>query len=558
MIFSDIRVEIPTEGVWRWYRSETTTYLCMDPAKAPNCPAKYKGKKGVMVGRVKQEDGREFLIPNEAYYELMGLEPPRSAKKEGAGRKPDHDQEKADARKKGAIKSAAYGVLGSLLLKELGVTACLEEAFAPESVPLIEAFALYLAERRNSSFDGLKRFTEKNLPWSAARGFDRGGVRELFDSISPGRRRNFYEAWNARQPKGPVALYDVDSFSFYPTFLSGCDTARMPRFNLSLFCARGTNRPLFMCDGSGSLGQSWNFNVALEQAKANGAENSPAVVVPDSLSDWQTFTLMHFTNCRVITKIHYRHYSEEIIRMYCDWARELSDTVSAAKGFAMPQVDFVADSLPFAFGGIQGRLVFYRDLNLYSLKLQELMDIRKNKYDELNGLARIPDWATNFEAWAQCYRPFFKLEKAAGPTGFKFEEDKEGFARQQLLAGSSILFTNDEQSTPEELLRTYACKTVAEYNFDIMKYCIWDGWSNQAEDDSKDARLFIMFVAHILWREMYYRMRVRPKQYELSVEEMIEILEEVELTKTADGKWKLPHGLTAEQRDVISALQVSG
>ncbi len=540
MLYTDIEVEIPA-GAWRQKRTDTVTYVYMNPSRSPACPDKYKGRYGFMVGRIKLVDGKEMLTPNNVYYELMGIPLPDSATQKRTG-------------KKTVPESEGFGVIGSLLLSSMGVTACLEKALGRERALKLQACALYLAQGRHDSFAGLEKFTAKNLKNALGSSFKREKALKLFNSVTATECETFYTAWNAKNRKCQPVLSDVAAFAEISRDLTvtdrNPDNDGMPLKNLAVFTCGDNDKPLFMCGYDGTLLDGTIFNDVMSRARACNLDDSGLSVVLDGSGDAygpadpDLLSLEHLKTLPFLVRAACRGGNDTVSKACLERRGSLKRKISVPVG-------------DFSLGGVEGKLYLCRERTKSEI-MAGLKHLQKLKRAELESLPGIPAGVTDFDRWAKSYSPYFKVSKDSGAKGFKFEEDKDGLAALADLQCIAALFTGDAETSAKELLERFQQKKERGTYFEQIKECICDRDETDEFTSGGHGKLLTLFVSYVVWQTMRHRMEYRLSEYKIPFQDALEILRGIKLSEQANGTWWCPDGITREQWDFVSPLKLRG
>ena len=216
MIFPFERVPVPNMGGYVKTQGERRYYFVYVGERLFN---EKKGltthPKAKCIGRLEPCEQGDELMPNEFYYELMGIPEPGVAVKEGVGRKPYH-QKALPLEKRASHSEIAmgYGLTVTVIARQLGLDEALEDAFGHEDGRNVLALAAFLCERQRSSLSNLDQFIGTHLACSDFDfNFGRREAGELLTKITPQNKGAFYDSWIKHcSPSGEI-FYDVTSFS---------------------------------------------------------------------------------------------------------------------------------------------------------------------------------------------------------------------------------------------------------------------------------------------------------------------------------------------------------
>ncbi len=524
MIYPHLKVEIPNAGTRRQRRG-MKTYLCVDPASVPSCPPKHQGRKSVMIGRIEIKDGREMLAPNDAYFELFCPEPPRDAKQAGACKKPPRPAEKSAGSADRAPTATGYGIIGSLLLNNLGVTKCLANTFGKSRALKLQACALYLAESGHPSFAELGEFVKKNLKRDLSSDFTREQARELFASVKLKEYVAFCREWVASRPKGRPVLFDVtapEDFSgnFPPgKAISGADSR--PQDKLAVFCDGSAGMPLFIFPFRGGLFNSDRLRHFLKRARLRGIDTGYGLSVAGSgrafPTDMTDPDFERFCSAENLTFV---------VRSACDGSsvRE-SGPSEGCNNFAVPD----------------------------GVKVSDLRFIKGLKYADADIYAHPPWRVVYFDRGTQDYSPCFKVLTDSEDKGFRYK-DRRGLMRKK---NCIALLTNDGSSFPGKLLQLCNTREQAETFFESIKACISDDCGAEKLKTTVKGKLIVIFVAFILRQVMKHRLYHKLNEHGLTLSDAIKVYKELKCAREADGIWCFRQKeMTKLQHELIGPLEL--
>lgn len=161
---------------------------------------------------------------------------------------------------------------------------------------------------------------------------------------------------------------------------------------------------------------------------------------------------------------------------------------------------------------------------------------------------------------------------AAYDKHFKLHFDKDGiflFAEKRFdvikkelnLCGYFSIITS-EKMTAEEAFLLYKGRDISEKIFAIDKTFIGSRSERIHSRDSMKAKLFVEFVALIVRNRIYNlekeaMHRKKNRLDKISVPETFDYLEEIEISRRGEGKYRLSHAVTAKQKKILAEFGIS-
>mgnify|MGYP002624334215 CR=1 FL=1 len=565
MIFPNIRVEIPNIGGYIQSRNNVRYFFIYVGDRILTSDGKTTHPKSIMIGRIeKNDDGIDELMPNESYYKVMNLKAPEVAVKEGRGSKPKTRGCAPKNRLENSQLSPLYGIIAQKIFNKLGVTKALEMAFEPKLVQEILAIATFLCDGPHSSFEDLNRFVNEHLCFNLPSSFDRRRAGETLVKLTSERRAIFFKEWIQMQTQGKSSnvFYDVTSYSTYSgeifkaAFGYNRDQEDLKQVNQGLFCLKENGLPLFMIDYNGSLVDKQNFNYALDEASAYGlkTERNSVTIIMDGGFCISNFDWSIFKGYDLITGVSCNIY-KTVKAKFLEWASSLNIT-DYTKGFRINNDSYLGTKEPFTLGELKGTLYMFKDLETATGAQNALYAKRDEMQQKLEALESAPDDEKDFKHFAQKFEPFFKLEKSDNEKGFIYKADEQHTLEALAMCGKVALFVQgkEEQLSPKEIMEKYRSKESVEDSFDTIKNGLCDKRLHVHGDRQVEGKLFLLFIALILWRTMHYRLKDWQFTCKSTVHSAITELKQIKSVKRND-QWILKNAVSKTQREILSMLE---
>lgn len=140
-------------------------------------------------------------------------------------------------------------------------------------------------------------------------------------------------------------------------------------------------------------------------------------------------------------------------------------------------------------------------------------------------------------------------------------EKIEVINRQIKLCGYFVIITS-EKMTAEDALTLYKSRDASEKTFRGDKSYLGAGCERVYSNESIDTKIFIGFVATIIRSRLYTLLkeeagRMDKKQNYMTVPAAVKELEKIELLKGADGEYNLDYAVTATQKAILKAFDIT-
>lgn len=138
------------------------------------------------------------------------------------------------------------------------------------------------------------------------------------------------------------------------------------------------------------------------------------------------------------------------------------------------------------------------------------------------------------------------------------EEKFKVIEAEQALAGYFVIITS-EKMTAKDALILYKSRDTSEKMFRSDKSYLRNGSMRTHSDDATVAKIFVEFVALIVRSRIYCRLKDEWKGLEskpdfMTVPAALGELEKIEMVRQLDGKYRLDHAVTKNQKTILKAF----
>ena len=191
-------------------------------------------------------------------------------------------------------------------------------------------------------------------------------------------------------------------------------------------------------------------------------------------------------------------------------------------------------------------------------KLQLLIREQKEQLESLKG--------TVYEKTGGWRSPYFDLiyhtEKGSGKKTLQFiRERQDVISREIRLCGYFCIITSAEM-TAETALDLYKSRDSSEKLFRGDKSYLGERSMRVYHDEPVHSKIFIEFVALIVRNKIYTCLKDRMKELHkkknyMTVPAALKELDKIELIRQADGTYILDHAVTATQKDILQAFNLT-
>ena len=191
-------------------------------------------------------------------------------------------------------------------------------------------------------------------------------------------------------------------------------------------------------------------------------------------------------------------------------------------------------------------------------KLQLLIREQKEQLESLKGTA--------YEKTGGWRSPYFDLiyhtEKESGKKSLQFiRERQDVISREIRLCGYFCIITSAEM-TAETTLDLYKSRDGSEKLFRGDKSYLGERSMRVYHDEPAHSKIFIEFVALIIRNKIYTCLKDRMKELHkkknyMTVPAALKELDKIELIRQADETYILDHAVTATQKDILQAFNLT-
>ena len=191
-------------------------------------------------------------------------------------------------------------------------------------------------------------------------------------------------------------------------------------------------------------------------------------------------------------------------------------------------------------------------------KLQLLIREQKEQLESLKG--------TVYEKTGGWRSPYFDLiyhtEKGSGKKTLQFiRERQDVISREIRLCGYFCIITSAEM-TAETALDLYKSRDSSEKLFRGDKSYLGERSMRVYHDEPVHSKIFIEFVALIIRNKIYTCLKDRMKELHkkknyMTVPAALKEMDKIELIRQADGTYILDHAVTATQKDILQAFNLT-
>ena len=373
---------------------------------------------------------------------------------------------------------------------------------------------------------------------------------------------NFQNEWNAGRDHREKIYISYDSTNKHceagdveiAEYGHEKDKQNKPIFNYSIGYDRTNRLPLFYEAYSGSINDVSQLQFMLAKAKAYGYKNAGFILDRGYFSEANIKFMDHngfdyiimVKGCKDIV-------SKVVMENRGTFEDEWSNTIPYydVSGTTAKDYLFKSDEEKRCFH------LYYSD----SRKAKERSKFQQKIREEKEILEGMKGTEAKID---KDYSPYFDLiyhkEKGKSILHFVREKDKE-ISDAIKLCGYFCIITSREM-TAAEALELYKSRDCSEKLFRGDKSYLGEKTLRVYQDEPTHSKIFIEFVALIIRNKIYTLLKDRMKEIKkkknyMTVPMALKELDKIELVRQADRVYRMDHAITATQKDILHAFNLT-
>jgi transposase len=476
--------------------------------------------KSKLIGKIDAESGR--MIPNSNYYEMFKVTP-----------------EIPDL----SVWGYGYTYLVQKSCKDMGLLACLQEAFGDQTDEIVAVAAFMI--REGNAMDGIDDFQERNLIPGLHKSLTSQSCSRLFESINPQKFHSFFKQWVNMALRDDTVCYDVTSVSSYSKAITDVeygynrDHEDLPQFNIGMFCCETSKLPIYYNRYNGSLTDKTNLSYVLANAQSVGIKNVKFILDGGFMSEDCFISLNNCSNTFTIGVPAHLDISKAMIKANVNDINNYNNKLDKQEIFCVQQSTSIH--------GISGKLMLFFDPKNHTRLCEELSDRIDQLSEELSDLKRCP------VSKLKRYAKYFIITKHNEDSGFDFIVDKTAVNQLRQNKGFFLLFSNDMAAKPEDSLYFYRAKDSDEKLFDQIKVDMEGGRIRTHNERTTDGKVFVTFIALAIRAYMLSKLNKYIASNSSSLKKVLNKLENI-IVVYSNGRCRFTKALTKQQKEILESF----
>lgn len=547
-MYADVRVKIPDEkGKVTRKKIKGTTYVYYQLDRIYNPEKKYSIPKSTPIGKCCDDDPC-MMIPNEKYL----IHFPEAEL-------PDE--------KKAANRSACLRVGAHMVLRRIIAEYHLDEVLADligKDSGLFLDLAVYTIISENNAGQyypdyayNHPLFTDKMKMYSDSK------VSDFIGSIKKSQSVEFLNKWNENRDHREKIYISYDSTNKncqagdvdFVEIGHAKDDQNKPILNYSIAYDRNNREPLFYEMYPGSIVDVSQLQYMLEKTAGYGYRRVGFILDRGYFSK---------ENIRYMDKCGY-----DFVIMMKGMKKYASEIVKKIKGTFEERRKHSIRDYKVSGTTVKGRLfpsdeedryfhIYYNERKRTAEREQ-----LEEKIDRMAEYLENQQGKTGYEcpsAFCHYFDPIYHTE--GDEKTFMFGREKQDVIDSEIkLCGYFIIITSEKMSA-EEALELYKSRDGSEKLFRGDKSYLGNRSFRVHGNESVNNKIFIEFVALIIRNKFYTYLKEQMRKSEkrenfMTVPAALKELEKIEMIRQTDGNYRLDHAVTATQKEILKAFDMT-
>jgi len=547
-MYADVKVKIPEEkGKVTRKKIKGTTYIYYQLDRVYNAEKKYSIPKSTPIGK-SCDDEPSMMIPNDKYLIYFP-----------DAKLPD---EKKMARRSACLRVGAHMILRRIIT-EYQLDEVLAELIGKDSGLFLD-LAVYTIITENNAGQyypdyayNHPLFTDKMKMYSDSK------VSNFIGSIEKSQSVEFLNKWNEKKDHREKIYISYDSTNKncqagdvdFVEIGHAKDDPNKPILNYSIAYDRNNREPLFYEMYPGSIVDVSQLQYMLEKTAGYGYRRVGFILDRGYFSK---------ENIRYMDKCGY----DFVIMMkgMKKYAREL---VEKNKGTFEESRSHSIRDYKVSGTTVKGKL-FPSDekdryFHIYYNERKRIAEREQleEKIDRMAAYLENQQGKTGYEcpsAFCHYFDPIYHIQ--GDEKTFMFGRERRDVIDSEIkLCGYFIIITS-EKMTAEEALELYKSRDGSEKLFRGDKSYLGNKSLRVHGNESVNNKIFIEFVALIIRNKFYTYLKEQMRKSEkkdnfMTVPAALKELEKIEMIRQADGSYRLDHAVTATQKEILKAFDMT-
>ena len=547
-MYLNLTVEIPElkTGISR-KKIKGTTYIYYEYGRKYYSDKKYTVSQCTSIGKM-CEDNPSAMIPNTNYLKFF----------------PDAElpEELPVSTRSGCLKIGSYLVIKKVI-EYYKLNQKIGDIIKKDSGLFLDLAAYVIVMENNAAQYYPDYAYNHPLFTDRMKIFSDSKVSRFLRDISRDDSIEFQNAWNASRDHREKIYISYDSTNKHcqagdveiAEYGHEKERQKKPIFNYSIAYDKNNRLPLFYEAYPGSINDTSQLQNMLEKAKSYGYRNAGFILDRGYFSEPNIrfmdrngfdFILM-VKGCKTLV-------NELVLRNKGNFEDEWENSIPYydVNGITVEDYLFPADEKKRYFH------IYYSDFR----KARERANLQRMIREQKAALENLKGTEDKIDSRSIPYFDLIYHKDKDGKERLQFvRERKDVISRDIRLCGYFCIISSGKM-TAAQALDLYKSRDASEKLFRGDKSYLGGRSIRTCHDEPTYSKIFIEFVALIIRNKIYTcltdRMKeIHKKKNYMTVPAALKELDKIELIRQADGIYKLDHAVTATQKDILQAFNLT-
>ena len=547
-MYLNLTVEIPElkTGISR-KKIKGTTYIYYEYGRKYYSDKKYTVSQCTSIGKM-CEDNPSAMIPNTNYLKFF----------------PDAElpEELPVSTRSGCLKIGSYLVIKKVI-EYYKLNQKIGDIIKKDSGLFLDLAAYAIVMENNAAQYYPDYAYDHPLFTDRMKIFSDSKVSRFLRDISRDDSIEFQNAWNASRDHREKIYISYDSTNKHcqagdveiAEYGHEKERQKKPIFNYSIAYDKNNRLPLFYEAYPGSINDTSQLQNMLEKAKSYGYRNAGFILDRGYFSEPNIrfmdrngfdFILM-VKGCKTLV-------NELVLRNKGNFEDEWENSIPYydVNGITVEDYLFPADEKKRYFH------IYYSDFR----KARERANLQRMIREQKAALENLKGTEDKIDSRSIPYFDLIYHKDKDGKERLQFvRERKDVISRDIRLCGYFCIISSGKM-TAAQALDLYKSRDASEKLFRGDKSYLGGRSIRTCHDEPTYSKIFIEFVALIIRNKIYTcltdRMKeIHKKKNYMTVPAALKELDKIELIRQADGIYKLDHAVTATQKDILQAFNLT-
>lgn len=547
-MYLNLTVEIPElkTGISR-KKIKGTTYIYYEYGRKYYSDKKYTVSQCTSIGKM-CEDNPSAMIPNTNYLKFF----------------PDAElpEELPVSTRSGCLKIGSYLVIKKVI-EYYKLNQKIGDIIKKDSGLFLDLAAYAIVMENNAAQYYPDYAYNHPLFTDRMKIFSDSKVSRFLRDISRDDSIEFQNAWNASRDHREKIYISYDSTNKHcqagdveiAEYGHEKERQKKPIFNYSIAYDKNNRLPLFYEAYPGSINDTSQLQNMLEKAKSYGYRNAGFILDRGYFSEpnirfmdrnWFDFIIM-VKGCKTLV-------NELVLRNKGNFEDEWENSIPYydVNGITVEDYLFPADEKKRFFH------IYYSDFR----KARERANLQRMIREQKAALENLKGTEDKIDSRSIPYFDLIYHKDKDGKERLQFVRERKGVISRDIRLCGYFCIISSGKMTAAQALDLYKSRDASEKLFRGDKSYLGGRSIRTCHDEPTYSKIFIEFVALIIRNKIYTcltdRMKeIHKKKNYMTVPAALKELDKIELIRQADGIYKLDHAVTATQKDILQAFNLT-